>query len=138
MTDVAVTQAAFLAALAEHGIPPDVQELLVNGDGRGTVAPGALEKALSALQPRPASSDLREHPAKVSFPHTQSAGEAIPPRRFHFAHLGSVYCAHALVKMTGLNSAPPPSLGARKRQIPPIIDHRPTYPRPGPRQPLAP
>lgn len=55
MTDVAVTQAAFLVALAEHGIPPDVQELLVNGDGRGTVAPGALAKALSALQPRPAS-----------------------------------------------------------------------------------
>lgn len=69
MTDVAVTQAAFLAALAEHGIPPDVQELLVNGDGRGTVAPGALAKALSALQPRPASTvraEALEEAARVA------------------------------------------------------------------------
>lgn len=45
--DVEAATAALLA-LAEHGIPPDVQELLVHGDGRGTVAPGALSKALCA------------------------------------------------------------------------------------------
>lgn len=46
-------ETAFLVALAEHGISPDVQELLVHGDGRGSVAPGALRKALAALEATP-------------------------------------------------------------------------------------
>lgn len=41
-------QIAALVTLAEHGIPTDVQELLVGGDGRGTIAPHALRKALAA------------------------------------------------------------------------------------------
>ena len=39
---------AFLLALARCGISPDVAELLIRGDGRGTVAPGALPKAIAA------------------------------------------------------------------------------------------
>lgn len=39
---------AALLALAEAGIPTDVQELLVNGDADRGIAPGALLKALSA------------------------------------------------------------------------------------------
>jgi len=39
---------AALVALAEHGVAPDVQELLVSGDGRGAVAPGALDKMIRA------------------------------------------------------------------------------------------
>ena len=41
--------AAALAALTKANIPPDVQELLVYGDGRGTVAPNALRKMLKHL-----------------------------------------------------------------------------------------
>ena len=44
-------EAAFLVALAEAGIPTDVQGLLVGGDERGTVAPGALRKALENALP---------------------------------------------------------------------------------------
>lgn len=36
-------------ALAVHGIPTDVQEMLLRGDGRGTVLPGALDKVVSAI-----------------------------------------------------------------------------------------
>ena len=40
-------EAAFLVALAEHGMSPDIGELLARGDGRGRVAPGGLRKALT-------------------------------------------------------------------------------------------
>lgn len=40
-------EAAFLVALAEHGFLPDIGELLARGDGRGTVAPGGLRKAIT-------------------------------------------------------------------------------------------
>ncbi len=46
--DVVEGRMAALTALAEHGIPTDVQELLLRGDGRGTIGPGALRKALAA------------------------------------------------------------------------------------------
>lgn len=42
-------QAAFLVALAEVGIPPDVQELIVQGNPSIGVAPGALDRAITAL-----------------------------------------------------------------------------------------
>lgn len=48
--DTLPIEAAFLLALAMHGIPPDVQELLCHGDGRGTVAPGALKKAIQDIE----------------------------------------------------------------------------------------
>lgn len=35
-------------ALAQANVPPDVQALLIEGDGRGNVAPGALAKAIRA------------------------------------------------------------------------------------------
>ena len=47
--DLTRLRVAALVALAEHGIPADVQELLVYGDGRGTVASGALDKMITAL-----------------------------------------------------------------------------------------
>lgn len=37
-----------LVALAEAGIPPDVQELLVQGDPMRGISPGALAKAIDA------------------------------------------------------------------------------------------
>ena len=40
---------AALTALAEHGIPPDVQELLVRGKPNMGVKPGALSKAAAAV-----------------------------------------------------------------------------------------
>jgi hypothetical protein len=40
--------AAALVALAEHEIPTDTQELLVNGDPNRGVRPGALSKAIRA------------------------------------------------------------------------------------------
>jgi len=40
---------AALTALAEHGIPPDVQELLVVGNPDRGIAPGALSKAVKAV-----------------------------------------------------------------------------------------
>lgn len=43
-------QAAFLVALAERNIPPDVQELLVQGDPMRGIAPGALSAAIRAIQ----------------------------------------------------------------------------------------
>ena len=39
---------AALTALAEHGIPPDIQELLIFGNAARGIAPGALSKALKA------------------------------------------------------------------------------------------
>ncbi len=39
---------AALVALAEHGIEPDVQELLVSGNPMRGIRPGALEAALRA------------------------------------------------------------------------------------------
>lgn len=39
---------AMLVALVEHGVPADMQEALTHGDGRGTLAPGALRKAALA------------------------------------------------------------------------------------------
>jgi hypothetical protein len=44
-TDAAV---AALAALTRHGIPPDIQELLIYGSPRIGVKPGALSKAMAA------------------------------------------------------------------------------------------
>lgn len=41
--------AGVLAALAQAGIPPDVQELLVYGDPVRGIAPGALSKACAAV-----------------------------------------------------------------------------------------
>jgi len=38
-----------LTALTTHGIPPDVQELLVYGNPSRGIAPGALRKAIEAL-----------------------------------------------------------------------------------------
>lgn len=58
-------EAAFLVSLAQHGIPADVQGLLVGGDERGSVAPGALRKALrNALTPQegPATFQARVRP----------------------------------------------------------------------------
>jgi hypothetical protein len=42
-----------LVALAESGIPADIQELLVQGDPMRGVAPGALAKAIAALSAQP-------------------------------------------------------------------------------------
>jgi hypothetical protein len=39
---------AALVALAEANVPVDVQELLVHGNPRLSVAPGALSKAMAA------------------------------------------------------------------------------------------
>lgn len=39
---------AAIIVLARNGVPPDVQELLIRGDNRGAVAPGALATAMSA------------------------------------------------------------------------------------------
>lgn len=39
---------AALMSLAQSNVPPDVQALLVEGDGRGSVAPGALARAIEA------------------------------------------------------------------------------------------
>lgn len=38
-----------LLALARHGVPPDVQELLVHGNPALGLPPGALAKAVSAV-----------------------------------------------------------------------------------------
>ncbi len=43
-------KAAFMTALAQHGIPTDFQGVLLSGDERGTIAPGGLDKALSAYR----------------------------------------------------------------------------------------
>jgi hypothetical protein len=40
--------AAGLLALAEHGIPPDIQELLVRGDPMRGIRPGALIASIKA------------------------------------------------------------------------------------------
>lgn len=39
---------AFLIALTEHGIPPDIQELLIVGDPAQDIKPGAISKAIKA------------------------------------------------------------------------------------------
>lgn len=38
-----------LAALAQAGIPPDIQKLLVDGDPTRGIAPGALSKACAIV-----------------------------------------------------------------------------------------
>jgi len=64
MADSIITRAktAALVALAEHGITTDVQELLLRGDERGTVAPGALDKMLRAaiIAMRDPTPDMRQ------------------------------------------------------------------------------
>lgn len=42
------TLSAAMTALAESGIPTDVQELLLRGDAARGISPGALRKALAA------------------------------------------------------------------------------------------
>lgn len=42
--------AAATAILARHGVPVDVQELLLRGDGRGVVPPGVLAKVLATVR----------------------------------------------------------------------------------------
>lgn len=46
--------AAPVLALAQAGIPPDIQELLVRGNPSRGIAPGALAKAIAAARPDPA------------------------------------------------------------------------------------
>jgi hypothetical protein len=48
MTDLELATAA-IVTLTEHGIPPDVQELLVYGNPSRGIAPGALSKAIRAV-----------------------------------------------------------------------------------------
>lgn len=52
--------AAAVLALGRHNIATDVQELLVCGDGRGTVGPGALQAACEAY-----IASLRTHRHKL-------------------------------------------------------------------------
>lgn len=64
MGDLKAATAA-LTALAEHGIPPDVQELLVYGNAATGVRPGALSSAVAAAltaytKPTPASPEKKE------------------------------------------------------------------------------
>lgn len=50
--------AAALISLAESNIPPDIQELLVQGDPMRDIPPGALAKALHAASVQcPAAED---------------------------------------------------------------------------------
>ena len=42
--------AAATAILAQHGVPTDVQELLLRGDGRGSVPPGVLANILATAR----------------------------------------------------------------------------------------
>lgn len=42
--------AAVLIALAEHGIPPDIQELLVVGNPMRGIAPGAITKIIKVVK----------------------------------------------------------------------------------------
>lgn len=64
MADSIITRAktAALVALAEHGMTTDVQELLLRGDGRGTIAPGALDKMIRAaiMAMRDPTPDMRQ------------------------------------------------------------------------------
>lgn len=56
MASEAANVTAALVALAEAGIPTDVQELLVRGDASRGIAPGAILKALNT-RPTPAATD---------------------------------------------------------------------------------
>jgi hypothetical protein len=51
---------AALVSLAKAGIPTDVQGLLVGGDERGTVAPGALQGAIIAALVEAVSPELAQ------------------------------------------------------------------------------
>lgn len=46
--DSMMVLAAALISLAESNIPPDIQELLIQGDPMRDIPPGALTKALKA------------------------------------------------------------------------------------------
>lgn len=61
-------KAAFLVALAQAGIPPDTQELLIHGNPDRGIAPDALGKGIAALAPpsaAPVGSLLRK-PTKAA------------------------------------------------------------------------
>jgi hypothetical protein len=58
---------AALVVLARRGVPTDVLVLLTHGDGRGTVAPGALKAALDAAMVGAFSGNAR-HPMDHSPP----------------------------------------------------------------------
>lgn len=59
MSDIDLEAAsAGLAALADHNIPVDVQELLIFGDPSRSIPPGALSACIKAV--------LEEHRAKVA------------------------------------------------------------------------
>jgi hypothetical protein len=48
----------FLIALAQAGISPDIQELLVHGNPSRGIAPGALKKAIAALSKAVSAGDF--------------------------------------------------------------------------------
>ena len=50
---------AALVALAQAGIPTDIQELLVSGNARQGIAPGALAAAIRAAEPAPVGGPIR-------------------------------------------------------------------------------
>lgn len=67
MTDALVeAKVAALMALAEHGPTTDIQEVLVAGDGRGTIAPGAIEKMLAAALQAIEAAGYRVVPVEAS------------------------------------------------------------------------
>ena len=47
--DLIALEAAFLVALSERGVGSDVLGMLVHGNGRGTIAPGAARFAIRHL-----------------------------------------------------------------------------------------
>lgn len=56
-------EVAALMALAEHGIPSDIQELLMYGSKRQGIAPGALRKAVKVLLYPPDRRSCTYHPS---------------------------------------------------------------------------
>ncbi len=67
-------QAVFVTALAEAGIPHDMLEVLLRGNPRYGIAPGALKKALAALSAEPVAGEVeRVVEEEIAWERTQSA-----------------------------------------------------------------
>lgn len=56
-------ETAALMALVDHGVPPDIQELLVHGSKRQGIPPGALRAAVRVLLYPPDRRSCTCHPS---------------------------------------------------------------------------
>jgi len=90
-------QAAFLVALAQAGVPADVQELLVHGNARNGIPAGALARAITVMgQPdRAASNQHEKRLVEIVGELTRALTGLTPGGSEYFKRWGDIFYADA-------------------------------------------